>query len=383
MIQFRQLVLGLALGLLGTACSTYSTAIDEFDSIAGWNDPQTEPATVNYPDVALQYPWYAWFVPADPVEAPVENPAGFARERIDLLAEYVSLDLTSMAQVTRRLLWVAHADPNAFNRIRSLQVIERILRLLQVDLLDDASYSKGLDFEAQARQEKVFLEADATLRRLFGRRDRPALSNADRTAFRTALQIYTAEPLPRLRWQRDLIRTVWSAYVTETDPGVIDAAAIALRRAIRFAACNGLRAALVPDGIQTLDQPQVRLEVVSIYRRLGGIRAVSFLLDMLKRTQSGSLLHRFDQDLQVRMSLVRLCAQLKFEHADAGPFGDQRPIAFLYSIAVDESEDGGVRQVALEGLARCLSERLDFDTVPSDDQWARDWWKRDVVERKR
>ncbi|MEE2888202.1 MAG: hypothetical protein VX951_12300, partial [Planctomycetota bacterium] len=80
---------------------------------------------------------------------------------------------------------------------------------------------------------------------------------------------------------------------------------------------------------------------------------------------------------------VRMCGQLKFEHANVGPSGGQRPIEFLYSTAIDESEGDGLRRIALEGLARCLSSKLGFKMVPVDDEWARAWWKRDVVERRR
>ena len=371
------------MGAWPLSCSSYSTAIDEFDSIAGWDDPQTEPADADYPDVALQYPWYAWFVPSQPVDAPVENPSGFARERIELLSDYVTEELTSMAQVTRRLLWVTQADPNAYNRLAALKVIERILVILAVDPLDESMYLRDVNSQEQRRKERVFLAADETLRRLFSRPGRPAITPADREAYQEALKVYTSEPMPRLRWQRDLIRTVWSAYVTETDPAIVEASSIALRRAIRFAACNGLRAALVPEEVQSRDQPAVRLEVLSIYRRLGGVPALSFLLDVLKRPQAGSLLHQYDQDPQVRMSLVRMCGQLAFEHADQGPYGGQRPIEFLYSIATDESEAAGLRRVALEGLARCLSGKLKLETIPPDDEWAKAWWKRDVVERRR
>ena len=288
-----------------------------------------------------------------------------------------------MAQVTRRLLWVTQADPNAYNRLAAFQIIERILVILAVDPLDESLYLRDVSSQEQRRKEKVFLQADEALRRLFSRPGRPAITPEDRTTYQEALQVYTSEPMPRLRWQRDLIRTIWSAYVTEADPSIVAAAATALRRAIRFAACNGLRAALVPEKVQSKDQPAVRLEVLAIYRRLGGIPALSFSLNVLKRPQAGSLLHRYDQDPQVRMSLVRMCGQLAFEHADKGPFGGQRPIEFLYSIATDETESGGLRRVALESLARCLSEKLKLEKIPAGDQWARDWWKRDVVERRR
>ncbi len=373
----------LLLGLLLAGCSTYGTAIDEFDSIAGWSDPQTEPAVAKYPDIALQYTWYGWLMPGDPVDETVENPSGFARERIELLSEYVTGDLSTKAQVTRRLLWVAERDPSAFNRIQALTGIERTLRSLGADPLDLSAYTRELDPQQLQRQERALQQADATLRRLFARSTRPQLSVTERRDYVAALRAYTAEPVPRLRWQRDLIRTLWSSYVTETDPDVVDAATIALRRAIRFACCNGLRAALVPEDFQAADLPSVRREVLFIYRRLGGLGSLSFLLNMMVRPQAGSSLHRYDQDLSVRMALVRLCAQLRLEHAGAGPFGGARPIELLYVIAVDETEDDGLRRVALEGLARCLSEKLGFTTMPEGDAWAREWWKQDVVERRR
>ena len=378
----RVTILGAA-GFVLAACSTYSTAIDEFDSIAGWANPDEEPAVVKYPDTASQYPWYAWFMPSDPSEGSVDSPSNFARERIQVLGHHVTDDMTSMAQVVRRSLWVAHADPNPYNRISALQIVEQVLKVLEVDPLEETYYLRDVDAQEQKSKEAVFLAADATIRRLFEQSPGNSMSALDRAAYLEALQIYTAEPLPRLRWQRDLIRTTWSIYMSGSDAVVRDAAAAALRKAISFAACNGLKSSLVPQESGAQSQPAVRLAVVSIYRRLGGVRAVSFLLNAMKG-QSGVLgIGSYDQDLHVRRLLVRLCGQLSFEHADAGPFGGQRPIEFLYSVGVDESEDEGLRTVALECLARCLSGKLEMKTVPVGDAWAKAWWKRYVVERKR
>lgn len=382
MSMLRIMTFGAA-GFVLAACSTYSTAIDEFDSIAGWDDPAVEPAAVKYPDTASQYPWYAWFMPSDPSEGSVDSPSSFARERIQVLGDYVTDDLTSMAQVVRRSLWVAHADPNPYNRISALQIVEQVLQALEVDILDEGYYLRDVDAQEQKSKEAVFLAADASLRELFAQSTGGSMSASDQAAYLEALQVYTAEPLPRMRWQRDLIRTTWSIYTAGSDPVVRDAAAAALRKAIGFAACNGLRSALVPQESGTLSQPAVRLAVVSTYRRLGGVRAVSFLLNTMKGTSGVAGIGSYDQDLHVRRLLVRLCGQLNFEHADAGSFGGQRPIEFLYSVGVDETEDDGLRTVALECLARCLSGKIEMKTVPVGDEWAKAWWKRDVVERNR
>ena len=366
----------LVLLLLATTTlpGCFHMPLEQFDSVARWDVSGSEPAEVSYSDLPKQYPFFTWMFGFAATPSPVDSPSGFAREQMADLIRYLGGNLSRTAQVSRRLLWIMNKDPNPFNRIVAMQGIEQVLVLLGSDLLDPDAYYRETDPVAGSRREKVLAAAHARLETLFGRPDRPAISDQQRRTYLTAMREYVAEPLPRQRWQRDLIRTLWSITVAETDPAVRRAAREALRRAIYLASCNALRAALVPQVFAAVDLPAVRAEAIFVYRRLGGVPAVPFVLKLMARPQIGSLVQRYDQDPQVRMVLVRLCSQLRYEHVLRDFDGGPKPVEFLFETAVDEEEDESVRRVALEGLARCLNEKLGRRKIDTDLGWARKWW---------
>ncbi|MCA8956477.1 MAG: hypothetical protein KDC87_10415 [Planctomycetes bacterium] len=364
-----------------TGCATtYSEALDEFDAITGWTNPAQEPGIASYPAKSLQYPWYSSWLPVDPVLDDVENPPGFVRRRIEILAARSGEGLARVAPVTRRLLWIADRDPNPLNRIVALQGIERVLEVLNLDPLDPSAYSNEESPAELLRREQQLGNAQATLRRLLQRKDRARLDAADRATYCRVLRELAERPLASRRRQRDLIRVLWSVRTTEREPLVVAAANDALRRAIWYGSCNALRAALVPQEAGALDQPEVREEVLYIFRRLGGVPAVPFILRTMQRPRVGPL-NRFDPDPRVRMSLVRMCAQLHYREQErsSGP----QPIEFLYDTAVDSDEEETLRRVALEGLARSLGSKRVTTPISFDDAWARAWWRSHVLGRDR
>ena len=93
----------------------------------------------------------------------------------------------------------------------------------------------------------------------------------------------------------------------------------------------------------------------------------------------GAREHRYDRDEKVRMALVRICAQLEYEHAARGT---PKPLEFLYETAADETEEGDIRRVALEGLARCLHEKRGERRISLELDWADEWWKKYISERR-
>jgi hypothetical protein len=368
-------VLALLLTLPLTGC--YAMTLDEFDSVARWNDPLQEPTEVDWLANPKQYPWYSVFINGDPESYEEDNPSGFARECLDDLIDYVGDDISRMAQVARRLLWVAEKDPNAFNRISAVRGMERIIDTLGLSPLDPIAYDREVDARKGLERMAQLRNAHETIEKFLGRADRGSLTASQRDEYLGALRGYTAIPVPRADWRRKLIRTTWTVFVVETDPDVKSAAHDALRRSVYFAVCNGLRSALVP--VDEDDFPSVRIEALFAYRRLGGIEAIPFVLGMMARPKFGARENRFDADPGVRRALVRLCAQLKYEHAVRGT---PRPLEFLYETAVDEAEEGDIRLVALEGLARCLYEKRGERRISLELEWADEWWKKYISERK-
>ena len=378
----------LLMPLVLAPAGCYAVYLDEFDSVAKWEDPLVEPRDVSWSVRPHVHHWYSWLF-SDDVPALQDNPSAFARERIIELAHRVGGDLSRTAQVMRRLLWVIDKDPNPFNRIVALQGVELMMRRLKVDPLEPGYYYEEPARAEALRRKEAFENAHAQLTRLFSRSDKPALSAAQRESYVEALRVYSAHPRARLSWQRDQIRTTWSIFVDESDGVVREAARKPLFSAISTAACNGLRTALVPqavdvegrtdtfEALKTEDFPAVRLEALLVYRRLGGIPAVPLVLQLMDRPRIGIDEQRYDQDLQVRMLLVRLCSQLRYEHAVRGTGKGPRPIEFLYETAIDDEEDEGLRRLALEGLARCLGQRR----ISLELDWARAWWKQYIIDR--
>lgn len=374
------LVWSAFIGLSLSSCS-YVHSLEEFDSVAGWTDPLNEPESVAWQPRPLLYPWYRTAVTfgladLDPVPDEVDNPSGFARERLIELADWMGDDPTRVAQVARRMLWVVEKDPNSLNRITAIRGLERILRVLGRNPLAPEAYFEEVDAAKGLVLESRFRSAHETIQRMFSRTE-PSLTEAQRGEYVRALQDYVAVPVPRSTWRRQLIRTIWTVYFGErAHPDVRLAAHEALQQAVYYAVCNGLRSALVP--LDDEDFPAVRIEALLVFRRIGGIPAVPFVLQMMARPRLGNRALRYDRDVQVRMALVRVCGQLSYEHASAGT---PKPLEFLYETAADEDEDGDVRRVALEGLGRCLAAHRGERRVSLELSWAKEWWKQYVTSR--
>jgi hypothetical protein len=346
-----------------SGCAAYEMALAEFDRVAEWEaKTREEPAEVAYSGQS-------------------ENPSSVARNTMRTLVWEMGDETLRHLQVCRRLLWVASKDPSAYNRIVALQGIEHIVAARDNDLLAEEQYVKEISGAAIEGFERRVHSAYAALRRLIGRSHRPAIRPAERVEYLAAIRDFVEQPLGRERWQRDLLSFLWAVLVSEQDPAVLEAAQAAADRAIAYAACNGLRGALVPTGVDVAELPDVRVAAIHVYRRQAGPAALPFLLRLLAQPRIGPEDQRFDRDLDVRRVLVRLCAQLRYDLAMASHAGGPRPVEFLYETAVDEGEDVGLRRVAIEGLARCLAPELGIRRIDFDLEWARRWWRGFVVGR--
>ena len=354
----------------------FANALDAFNSAANWVDENEEPADAVYSETPRQHS--VWGVS----ESLIDNPSEFVRWSAIDLVEYAGGDLREISLVVRRLLWMLSRDPNAFNRISALQGLEEILQRTEMDLLDPAVYYQETDPREGVAAERRFRDAHEKLIDLFERPGRPALSDAQRADYLATLEVYAARPLPRLQWQRLQLRILWGVLSVESDPEVRAAGYEALRWSLRSAMCNGLRAALVPQDRSAADLPDVRNRALLLYRRVSGIAALPFLLRFLARPQLVAAEQRYDPDPEVRRVLVRMCAQLKYEHAIQSFEGGPMPIEFLYETAADD-EDAGLRRVALEGLARCISGEQEGGRISLEFDWAREWWVEFVAQRDR
>ena len=374
----------LVLLVMSTGCRSmyFANTLDEFNSATHWIDENDEPDDAIYSETPRQHSEWGLLFGMGMSEALIDNPSGFVRQNAIELVEYAGRDPREISLVVRRLLWMLSRDPSTFNRICALEGLERILETLEMDLLDLNAYYQEIDPQEGERAETRFRQEHQRLTDLFGRADRPAMSEEQRSEYISTLRDYTARPLPRLRWQRDQLQTLWSILEVETDPDVRAAGSDALRTALKSAMCNGVRAALVPEDRNAADLPDVRLRALLLYRRVSGIAALPFVLRFLARPQLEAAGQSYDPDLEVRRALVRMCAQLKYEHAILSFEGGPMPIEFLYDTASGD-EDAGLRRVALEGLARCLSEEREGTRISLELEWAREWWREFVAQRDR
>src|SRR5688572_22352257 len=115
-------------------CWTYPTALAEFDSVTEQVQGASESEDLRYQTKVMRMPWVVrqldWsgfdnvLVQVLAVEReayPLDNPSGFARERIEVLPDLAGDDLHRIAEVATRLLWVANQDRNPLNQIAALR----------------------------------------------------------------------------------------------------------------------------------------------------------------------------------------------------------------------------------------------------------------------
>lgn len=361
------------------ACRSWEMNQREFRSVTAWEKADAEPQVEDYQQQVRVYPVMSrlLFGALGREQQVIDNPSAKVRELLLDLTEQAEGDLLREAEVLRYALWVLSTDPSAYNRVAALRgvgiLLERLAAAGDLDPMDAELYVRGLSAAAERELEQRVLQAYGDIDRLFGRGEVP-LASADRAAYRQAIGVYAAQPLPRRRQQRDALRLFWSLAGFERDTEIAALARQALRRCMVYAALNGLRAALVPDAYSVDDFPDVRLCALRIYRRMGGTAAVPFLLYLLKRPGAVQVGRTIDRDPQVVLLLVRYSAQLRFELATRSYQGGPRPIDLLYELAVDTALRRDIQATALEGLALCLGPGRAPSPLPEDATWAREWW---------
>ncbi len=354
----------------------------EFDRSVSRSDPQKKPES---PDVAArqQLPGYLRQLRGREFDFLLTNsanvgpgpmaggnapgyPPGYARERLVILNDMVDGDPERAAEVAARALWLLEKDRNILNRVVALRAVETIIHDLGLDPMDP--HLDTID-DSIARRQQVEA-AEAEMEKLWpGLRRQKQLDDDARTAFAAALDQMLASPLPTARSRRALVLAMAAGHADETDPMMHDKLAVALRRSLLFVTGLGLRDSL------SARQPEVRDVAIRAYRRLCGAIGVPYVLRRIVAPAGSGRGNRYDPDPSVRLTLVRLCAQMRGEAATQSVRRGRMPVDFLYDTLVAD-DDAGLRQAALEGLALCLQRPVSFD-----EEWPTTWRQKFIVER--
>lgn len=366
--------LPLSAGVLAVAaaCTTFPTALAEFDSVSRRESAEVEPESIDYIDEPRRMPWalrqieglgvdnvLANVLGIDPEPTPVENPSGFARERLRILVERCGDDLDRNAAVAARALWVADLDSYPLNQIEAIKAIGSLLERQGMNPLQAPKPDPERITHAAVTAWLQTIETGWP-----GARPQSSLPPEQRAAYARALAEITELPLPSPVEQRALVRAMRRGYQLENDRALQGPALAALRAAMFHALSAGLLRALESP------HPDVREAVMRTARRLGGAPAVAFVLARIAKPSSIARdpVERFDAAPQVRRTLVRMCGQLSEQQARESHEGGPAAVEFLFE-TVSGDPDEGLRLIALEALAHCLGRPVSFDV-----RWAREWW---------
>lgn len=397
MIRRGQILVAL-LALL-TGCGSVASALDssigerfhldksferllaEFDSVAALADPLNEPEQLEYVSSPERLPWYVRqmeglgfdflltrVIGVKPAPVLQDNPSGYARERLTILVSMVGGDAVRGARVAARLLWVLEKDRNLLNRVLALRGIETIVAGLGLNPMDPVLDTAD---DSEARREQVAMAA-AQMKEHWPANRKGRLSNAQRQVFEAAVAALIGSPLPSSLKRRQLLLALATGCAMETDARMRASLQEALRRSLLFAAGLGLRNSL------TVAAPELRDVAIRAYSRLCGPVGVPYVLRRIATPAGWGPGNPYDSDPLVRLTLIRLCAQLQGEAAVTSVQGGKMPVDFLYDTVVGD-DDPGLRQVALEGLSLCLQRpRIDFD-----EEWVTQWRRRFIIERSK
>jgi hypothetical protein len=366
-------------------CPSFSVAVAEFDSVAGWRAAQPEPELVAYSAEAERMPWavrqldgvgldgaVAGLLGIEPTKHAVTNPSEFARDCMACFVADAIGDPHSSALALVRLVWVLDGDAHSYNQLQALQGIGQLADWLDarplteelagaVDQSEEALTVRWQPYVAALRAAVDFIAADTPMPEPVGSL---ALAAVQATAG-------SVPPAPRDRRVQLLLLSFLSRRCPARE---LRAAAVAeLAPALRRTAADALRRALFEPRSTAVRELAVR----TCYR-LEGDGAVPRILRYMAvpGARSGDRGARVELDPALRLSLVRLCGQLPESAAVIAEPGAAAPVEFLYDTIADSASSRALRVAALEALARCLGKPIDLDRA-----WADAWWT-DFVVRK-
>ncbi len=364
----------LLFALLAVGCAGYRTVIFEFDSATGLDRQTGEPEKLHYNPTPERWPWWVrhtegsgfdWFAVfafgLAPSPRVVENPSGYARERLAELPELAAGDLQRNAQVASRLLWIAESDEDhALNQVIAIRGMAVIMRAYKIDPL-----SLPRPREESPAVQQAHLRDRRFLASMWPGQRARRLTAEDRSAYIEALQRLSALPASQPRMGRDLLRDLAYRLPQEGDNQLYRGTREAMRAVLGMELSEGLKKALGSSAAV------VREEATLALYELSGPTAVPYCLAALQKRSTGAAL--FDPSPEMRRSLIRICGQLR------GPVLDQSyplvpgiqgpsPLRFLYETAHSDRVEG-LRTVAKEAISFCTGRPISFELTEIDQAW--------------
>lgn len=353
-MRFRFLLAASA--LLQTACTTYDVTRMEFDSVAGVEGARqhggVEPENLRPQREARRWPWAIRVLEGSGIDAAciavfgieprmleVEAPGEFFRGRLTTLVPLALEERGRRQELALRLLWILARDSAPLDQIVAIDAAATVLASYGCDPIEVAFGAVDAEVLAAA----VGAAADL---------GRDAAEVAD------AVEPLGDQPAGRAADARAVVRDLRARR-----PGIVDADTgerwdDALDRIV----CTELAHALRLKVAST--EPRVREAAAVALERLGGHRAVLFLLRVRSSRPDGGVFE-YDQDRDVRRLWVRLCGQLPADLAFASYEGGPQPAEFLYDVA-SRDEDQGLRMTALAALSQLLGRPVSLDPAWAD-----------------
>jgi hypothetical protein len=386
----RHAAAALACGALAACgCPSFAASLAEFDSVAGWRANLAEPVRVEYQVTAERLPLLVRTVEGTGIDllmtevfgvaaAPTEldNPAEFARDRIDCMIGEAAGDLHRSALLGVRLVWVIEGDEQPLNQALAVDGVGRLLDGLGASPLGDDRPRATSDDQAVLSWHPRAALLRRALARLLAARASP-LSAEEREALIAVADL--PPPTPRDGREMVLVLNALARRSGARDRQVIRSV---LQRVLVRALVDALERAVYEARV-----PLVRETAIRTCCRLRGRDAVPRLLRVMTAARAarskrpagrdpGVELNPYDQDPGVRLLLVRMSAQLPAAEALAARQGGVPVVEFLYDVIADVNSERGLQAAALEALALCLGR-----TVSLDRAWADEWYATYVAQR--
>jgi hypothetical protein len=363
----RPLVLLLALGAAG--CASFETTVAEFDGVTRTGPAHQDSDEINYSTKVDRYPWglrqiegtgvdYLFTkilgVQREPTE--VDDPVGFARDRIRDLAAKAPTEPAGLAEAVTRLLLVASKDQGALNRADAIQGLGSLASDVPMRLEPPPKIPLASDADRRASQEVV-----ARLSTHWPA-SRPApLTTEQRKQHAEALDATASFGWNEPKQRRILVRALRTGYVLERDRELKEATKDALLRVMGAA-----MSAALWDGLMDPSEIVREEALVSLHTVFGNAALPGALGRLSHESRSGQIV--FDTSPDVRRRLLHLLAGLDLAAFQERREGDPSPLQFVAKAATGDP-DAGVQMVALRTLAQKLDRPVSYDPA-----WAREWW---------
>ena len=366
---------GLAL-MLPLACTSYDTALFEFDAVSSMSRTQSEAEQLDFIRYFQGLPWVdLTFQRGDSSlfdmgssDINEENPSGFARSRMEILADKAAGDLYRSVEVIPRLMWVGQLDRSPLNRIVALQFMSRLMEHI------------GLPIAGFELPDLISMEdSEALLGTLSDLNRQGETTGLARTQLVEILEGCGRGPLRNPGQRRGLIEELGRTLRLARDEELRNTARTALGLALEYGVYLIFLLNLQDDFASGIE---VRRAVIHEIHRRGGPDSVAYLISLTRRppaqVRPGDA--GFDPEPYVLMELVRLCGQLNRERALRGYRDGLTPAEFLYGLvrapfrapARSRGPHRGLRMLALEALALSLGEPVSYEPEWTE-EWYREW----------